>query len=231
MSFELVAIIDFCFSAANVAFALSACLALCRSGKVSSYPLLLLFFVSSSTFNTIFTSNMFLGFLDLGYYGRLYWANELVEQGFAMAMMVCVMRFALAGERSSAILSQGLASVAVVLVAALLTQGSPSFGSLWMTGFTRNLSFGIALMNFQVWGLLLGRRVKSREILLLASGLGLLTTGKSLGHTIRIVAERGGWAELFGNYLVVATSILASYVWWHAFRSASKKPLTLVKAA
>ncbi len=231
MSFELVTILDVCLSSANVAFALAAAWALCRSGKVCSYPLLLLFFLISPAFNIIFTSNMFLGFLDRAYYGRLYWANELVEQGFAMAMMVCVMRFALAGERSSAILSQGLASVAVVLVAALLTEGSPSFGSLWMTGFTRNLSFGVALMNFQVWGLLLGRRVKSREILLLASGLGLLTTGKSLGHTIRIVAEPGGWAELCGNYLVVATSILAAYVWWSAFRPASKKTLTLVKAA
>ncbi len=169
---------------------------------------------------------------------KLYWANELIEQGFALSMMVIIMRLALAGERSSAILGQGLASVAVVLVSVLLTDGEIAFNSRWMTGFTRNLSFGVALMNFQIWGLLVAKRVSSREVLLLASGLGLLTTGKSLGHTIRIVGSQGGWAIWVGSYIVAITAVLAALAWWYAFRPSGKssprgkeKGPVLVKAA
>jgi hypothetical protein len=162
-------------------------------------------------------------------YIGVYWANELIEQGFALSLMVFVMRLALAGEKSSAILGQSLVSVAVVLVAALSTEGMPTYKSAWMTGFTRNLSFGVALMNFQVWGLLVAKKVSNREVLLLAAGLGLLTTGKSLGHTIRVVAEPGGWVLKAGSYIVVATSLAAAYAWWSAFRRSRKLPTAVKK--
>ncbi len=192
---------------------------------------------SSVAFSLVLAAHTTFGILSRAQYILFYWANELIEQGFALALMVVVMRLAMAAERSAAILGQGLASLAVILVAALLTEGAlltdglNSQSSRWMTGFTRNLSFGVALMNFQVWGLLLAKRVKSREVLLLGSGLGLLTTGKSLGHTIRIVASRGGWVELVGNYVVVATALLTAYAWWCAFRpSPAKRPLPVKPA-
>ena len=211
---------------------------LLQSRRVRQYPLAFCFFLFSAVFGLLLTFNYLPGLMSRAQFIKLYWAVELIEQGFALSMMVVIMRLALAGERSSAILGQGLASVAVVLVSVLLTDGEIAFASRWMTGFTRNLSFGVALMNFQIWGLLVAKRVKDPEVLLLASGLGLLTTGKSLGHTIRIVASRGSWAISVGDYVVAITAILATGAWWYAFRPAGKssprgkeKSPMLVKAA
>ena len=231
-------VVDTVLLAVNISLLALAALSLVRTGRVRQFPLPFAFFLFSLSLSILLSLHSLPGLMSRAEYIKFYWANELIEQGFALALMVFIMRLALAGERSAAILSQGLASVAVVLVAGLLTEGSVSFSSRWMTGFTRNLSFGVALMNFQVWGLLLAKKVKTREVLLLASGLGLLTTGKSLGHTIRIVAERGSWAGPVGNYIVVATGILGAYAWWCAFRRPAKSPaqdeetrLRLVKAA
>ena len=226
-------VLDHFLLLANGLLFVLAAAGLVRTRRVRQFPLPFAFFVFSALFSLLIGWPALLTRLQ---YIRFYWANELIEQGFALALMVLVIRLALAGERSSVVLSQGLASVAVVLVSALLTNGLPSLSSRWMTEFTRNLSFGVALMNFQVWGLLVAKRVRNREVLLLAAGLGLLTTGKSLGHTIRIVA--GGWVLTAGDYIVVATSLLAAYAWWHAFRPPPKssqpgkeKDIRLVKAA
>ena len=222
-------------SVGNSSLLLLAAWSLLRARRLREYPLLFCFFLFSALFLSF---NYIPGLLSRAQFIRLYWANELIEQGFALSMMVIIMRLALAGERSSAILGQGLASVAVVVVSVLLTDGEIAFSSRWMTGFTRNLSFGVALMNFQIWGLLVAKRVTNREVLLLASGLGLLTTGKSLGHTIRIVASRGSWVISVGDYVVAITAILAAGAWWYAFRPSGKsspqrkeKGPTLVKAA
>jgi hypothetical protein len=225
----LITLLDTGLAFANLALLMLAAVALFQTGRISRYPLPFLFFALSSALGILLCAQMMYPFLSRLAYIQLYWANDLIEQGFALALMVFVLRLALAGERSSAIIGQGLASLAVVLVAILLTENQKTFSG-WMTGFTRNLSFGVALMNFQVWGVLVARRVRSREILLLASGLGLLTTGKSLGHTIRIVATKGGWAEPIGNYIVIATAIAAAYTWWIAFRPNKNRP-QLVKAA
>ena len=182
------------------------------------------FFILSAVLNFVLTFHTMFGSLSRKAYVNFYWANEIIEQGFALVLMLVVVQLAVAGEKSLAILGQVVASVVVVLASALLTEGEQSYSSRWMTGFTRNLSFGVALMNFQVWGLLIAKRVRSREILLLACGLGLLTTGKSLGHTIRIIATPGGWVEWLGNYTVVATSLLATYTWWAAFRPSKRRP-------
>ncbi len=239
MSFT--AVLDLALAIANIALLVLAAWGMWRNKLIGRYPLPFAFFLFSAVVGLLLLNlHLLPGLMTRAEYARFYWADELIEQGFALSMMVCVMRMALAGEKSSAILGQGLASLAVVLVAVVLTAGNPSFlSSRWMTSFTRNLSFGVALMNFQVWGLLVARRVSNRQVLLLASGLGLLTTGKSLGHTIRIVAPNGGWAVLIGNYTVVLTAILAGYAWWHAFRRASvpssrpgqENGPTLVKAA
>lgn len=210
---------------------------LIRTRQVGQYPLPFAFYVCSVVSTLALASHSTLGWMTRGEYTRLYWSYEFVEQGFALSLMVVVVRLAVANEKSTAVLSQGMASIAVVLMAGFLTESMPSYSSRWMTGFTRNLSFGVALMNFQVWGLLLSKRVRKREILLLAAGLGLLTTGKSLGHTIRIVASPGGWAFILGNYTVVATGVAAAFAWWSAFRPRKQKPVParaeihLVKAA
>lgn len=212
-------------------------LSLIRMRRVHLYPIPFAFFLCSVVSSLVFASHTTFGWLTRSQYSRLYWGYEFIEQGFALSLMVVVVRLAAGGEKSTAVLSQGMASVVVVLMAAFLTEDLPSYESKWMTGFTRNLSFGVALMNFHVWGLLISKRVKNREVLLLAAGLGLLTTGKSLGHTFRIVATPGGWALLIGNYIVVATGIAAAIAWWYAFKrrkapeASPRGKIQLVKAA
>lgn len=222
------------WSLLNGGFAVACSVTLLRSRRILQYPLLFTFGLVTGAFTALALCHR-AAWVTVRTYAQWYWAAELFEQGFALALMVAVMRRALNGKRPAAITSQALASVFVVLVAVLLCEGAMAYNGRWMTGFTRNLSFGVALLNFQVWGTVLGEKVRSREILLLAAGLGMLTTGKSLGHTIRLLSPSGGWVAGVGGHIVILTSILASVAWWYAVRTpdrpAKEKRLKLVKAA
>lgn len=225
------------WSALNGGFSLACSWALVRSGRIGQHPVVFLFGLVAGSFSIFSILHKF-GWASLRTYVLLYWGVELFEQAFALALMLVVISRAVNGKRPAAILSQALASIFVIVVAALLCEGPMVYNSRWMTGFTRNLSFGVAILNFQVWGTVLGEKVKSREILLMAAGLGMLTTGKSLGHTIRLVSHPSGWLTAVGNNLVVLTSILASAALFYAVRTprnqnrqAKEKRLKLVKAA
>lgn len=226
------------WSVLNGGFALACSWVLLRSGRIGQHPLLFLFGLVAGSFS-LFSMAYKSGWASLRTYVMLYWGVELFEQAFALALMVVVISRALNGRRPAAITSQAMASIFVVVVAALLCEGPMAYNSRWMTGFTRNLSFGVAILNFQVWGTVLGEKVKSREVLLLAAALGMLTTGKSLGHTIRLVSHPSGWLTWFGNSVVVITSILASAALFYAVRTGAaagggkgkEMRLKLVKAA
>lgn len=197
---------------------------LIRTGQVRTMLPLFLFSALAGSITGVTLADILLHFLPVADSSRLYWVNELLEQGFAMALMVTTMRMALNGRRPAALIGQSLASVFMVVLAALLTQGAPSLSNKWMTGFTRNLSFGVALMNFYIWGLLIGSDCRSRKVFLMASGLGLLTTGKSLGHTVRISSGISGWVGFLGSYVVGITGVMAVFAWYFAVRTMPQEP-------
>ncbi|MBM3797561.1 MAG: hypothetical protein FJW31_26720 [Acidobacteria bacterium] len=123
---------------------------LAAAGHIRRMLLLFLFCVLTGTLATISLADSLLHFLPVPEAHRLYWINEILEQYFAMVLMVATMRMALNGRRPGALIRLSLASALLVAVAALLTDGTPALSNKWMTGFTRNLSFGVALMNFYI---------------------------------------------------------------------------------
>lgn len=230
------------------ALANAALLAICvfeilRRRQLSRYGLLFALCLISTLYSlTVVAHGVGIYKIPARSYGLMYWSFELFEQAATILLMQAVMRQALAGQRQATLVSHALGSVAVILLAGLLTEGAITLKSPWMTGFTRNLSFGVAILNFHAWGTILGERTRTREVLLLACGIGLLATGKSLGHTISLVSEPGlpTLIRSFGHAVVMLTGLLPAVVWWYAVRQApspaATKPSTgkgpqLVKAA
>jgi len=52
----------------------------------------------------------------------------------------------------------------------------------------------------------------------MASGLGLLTTGKSLGHSVRLVSGGGLFAGFLGSYVVGLAGVMAVIAWYFAIK-------------
>ena len=80
-------------SVGNSSLLLLAAWSLLRARRLGEYPLLFCFFLFSALFLSF---NYIPGLLSRAQFIKLYWANELIEQGFALSMMVIIMRLALA---------------------------------------------------------------------------------------------------------------------------------------
>ncbi|MBK5295364.1 MAG: hypothetical protein JJE04_27265 [Acidobacteriia bacterium] len=96
----------------------------------------------------------------------------------------------------------------------------------WMTALAGQLSFYSALLNFVLWTALIRSRSRSLQMLLIAGGLGLLTTGKAIGHQLR------GWNQSivpFANLFIILCHLLCLLVWWQAFVRAPESSPNVVQ--
>jgi hypothetical protein len=97
----------------------------------------------------------------------------------------------------------------------------------WMTPWTRDLSFGSAVLDLGLWMLLIASREKDRLLLALSGALGIQFTGEAIGGSFRnlAVAIYGRTLQarplvLTGNVLIMAADLACMYIWWKAFRGA-----------
>jgi hypothetical protein len=80
----------------------------------------------------------------------------------------------------------------------------------FMTMLSRNLSFCSALLNIILWNSLLHYRRRDTQLLMLAAGVGIFTTGKAIGHSMRMIDRS---LALAGNGVVVVSALLALGLW------------------
>jgi hypothetical protein len=93
--------------------------------------------------------------------------------------------------------------------------------SLLRTKVGRDLSFVAVLINLALWTLLISRKSKDRELLMVTGALGIQFTGEAIGQSLRQVAagmNRNHWVLLAGNLMLVLPHILRLYIWWETFR-------------
>jgi hypothetical protein len=151
-------------------------------------------------------------------YSYYYWANEIVLQILLLFAMLHFIYVALAADRARTrkVLLIGTAILAVSYALATLKQTPPPsvpverHTAYFMTMLSRNLSFCSALLNIVLWNSLLHFRRRDSQMLMLAAGVGILTTGKAIGHSMRMIDRS---LALAGNGVVVVSSLLTLALW------------------
>jgi hypothetical protein len=146
-------------------------------------------------------------------YVAVYWATEFSLQFLIVLTMISFLYRALEGKgsQSQKVLLAGLIIVGPPLVT-IFTAGMPELGrGRWPGILTRNLSFGAALFNVFLWQSLLKYQRMAPQLLMLSLGVGIWTTGRAIGHSLRLLH-----AGTAGNVIVVVSELLGLLVWYWA---------------
>jgi len=168
-------------------------------------------------------------------YAAYYWSNEIVLQILLLLTMLHFIYVALTHDRARVrkVVLIGLAIGVISFSLASITPDPPRpvradrYATYFMTLLSRNLSFCSALLNIVLWNSLLHYRRRDTQMLMLAAGVGIFTTGKAIGHSMRMIDRA---LTIPGNSIVVVSGLLALAVWiwacW-ALRPSSSTPRPL----
>lgn len=151
-------------------------------------------------------------------YASYYWANEIILQVLLLAAMLHFIYLALTADpaRMRKVLVIGAAIIIASFALASFKQTPPPtvpaerHAAYFMTMLSRNLSFGSALLNVVLWNSLLHFRRRDTQLLMLAAGVGVFTTGKAIGHSMRMIDRS---LAIAGNGIVVVSALLAMALW------------------
>jgi len=154
---------------------------------------------------------------------RVYWVNEWILQVLIFATVLSLIDLAISVSRWRRVMRSGLAAGALLFAGITFwIQYRPapvSFG-VWMTPWTRDLSFCAAILDLALWMILIASRKSDRRLLLICGALGMQFTAEAIGaaianlsmaHTVEALA-------LSGSVLAMAGNLLCLYVWWQTFR-------------
>ena len=159
------------------------------------------------------------------HFAKIYWINEGILQAFMLAVVISLIDRAATHARSRRLVRAGL------IVGALLFAGI-SFAShyrpalehfgYWMTPWTRDLSFGSAILDLGLWTLLISSRRGDRRLLLISGALGMQFTGEAIGEALQSLsmAQKVRSLSLAGSIITMLASLACLYVWWRTFRPA-----------
>ncbi len=154
---------------------------------------------------------------------RFYWASEVLIE--LLVLLVCLTLIHFSAEQIRhrfAITSMvGVFSLLATLISVLVVVpwDSPTY-TPFMTRLASNLTLCTALLNLILWMLLIRKQVKDLQLLLVSGGLGILTTGKAIGHSLRSMASPQGDRSLveLGNWIVTLTGLFCLFIWWQALK-------------
>ena len=157
-------------------------------------------------------------------YKLYYWVSENVIQFFTFLLMISFIHRALDGVTGQLTLCLGLVALATLILGISLGLSGVTFDNYqWMTPLSRNLSFCSALLNLVLWSALLRQKQREPQLLTVSAGLGLATTGKAIGHSLRYLSTS---AVLLGNLAIVGTTLLCLFLWWYSFSRQRVVPRT-----
>jgi mRNA-degrading endonuclease toxin of MazEF toxin-antitoxin module len=219
---------------AAVGFLLEACVihAMQKTSRYRTYPLLfsyvILLFLTASV-----EAALLFGLPSLPanrkVYALYYWSNDAILQILIFAVMLSLIHRATEGfpRRWRWTVIPALI-VTGILANSLYAIGSQPGVTRHMTVISRNLGFCTALLNAVLWAALMRNRRRSTELLLVSGGIGLQTTGKAIGHSLRAL---GTTSMLMGNLAVVLSHLLCLLIWWRTFRRPAPRPALIVSQA
>ncbi|MCC7236142.1 MAG: hypothetical protein IT163_12600 [Bryobacterales bacterium] len=200
-----------------------------HKGLYRSYPFLFLYSIVLLLAGVVEWTT-----LGSGSFAGYYWTNENILQVLLLLTMLNFLYISLSADpaRVRKTVLIGLAVLVVSLTLASIQPEPPRpvpearRVTYFMTLLSRNLSFCTALLNIVLWNSLLHYRRRDTQMLALAAGTGVFTTGKAIGHSLRMIDRELAAA---GNSVVMVTAILALFIWvwacW-ALRPAPEKKKT-----
>lgn len=157
-----------------------------------------------------------------------YWFNnEAVFQVLNYLVVMSLIYQATADLRSRRILRFSLFAGALLFagVTFLIHYDPTTLTGLWMTPWTRDLNFCSAILDMALWALLLGRKERDEQVLLLSGGMGVEFTGEAIGASLRQLAQkdRSHALALTGGAIMMLSNLVLLFVWWQAFRPARQR--------
>ncbi|MBM3811824.1 MAG: hypothetical protein FJW20_09330 [Acidimicrobiia bacterium] len=145
-----------------------------------------------------------------------YWANEFLLQLLIFTVMVSLIHKALEHPKARRFLVGFI--VVLVLTASVAslayTYSAKSGERVWITDLSGKLSFFSAMLNVILWTALIRGSRRNSRLLVIAAGLGVLTTGKSIGHHVRGLSAA---AVPYANLFIVLSHLVCLFAWWWAF--------------
>jgi len=151
-----------------------------------------------------------------------FWNNEAVFQVLNYLVVMSLLYQATAELRSRRILRISLFAGAIMVagVTFLIHYDSHALTGVWMTPWTRDLSFCSAILDLALWALLIGQREKDECVLLLSGGLGVQFAGEAIGRSFSQLALKDKSRALYltGGLISMLSNSIFLYVWWRAFR-------------
>lgn len=203
-----------------------------RTKRYSRYPLVFAYLVIllfATTVETALLYGMPAFSNNRKTYALYYWSNEAILQALIFIVMLSLIHQASEGFPKRWIWSTLPASVVLGIVAySVYSVGTQSGITQHMTVVSRNLSFCTALLNLVLWSALLRNRRRSVELLMVSGGIGLQTTAKAIGHSLRSFSLA---TKTPGNVIVVLGHLLCLFIWWRTFRRPAARAASAVSQA
>ncbi len=214
-------------------FLLEACVihAMQKTSRYRTYPLLFAYVVLLFLTASVEAALLF-GLPSLPanrkVYALYYWSNDAILQILIFAVMLSLIHRATEGfQRRWRWTVIPAAIVAGIVAESVYAIGSQPGVTRHMTVISRNLSFCTAILNAVLWAALMRNRRRSTELLLVSGGIGLQTTGKAIGHSLRAL----GPSSTLGNLALVLSHLLCLLIWWRTFRRPAPRPALIVSQA
>jgi hypothetical protein len=148
-----------------------------------------------------------------------YWMDQGILQALVYALVISLIYRATAAIRSRAMVRAVLTGAAALFAGGsfLIHYKPHAVVGMWMTLWTRDLSFTSTILDLALWAMLLGSRKKETGLLLLSGGLGIQFTGEAIGRSMR---QWLPWTLSPGDVIIAAANIACLWIWWQALRAA-----------
>jgi hypothetical protein len=159
-------------------------------------------------------------------FAQLYWWDERIIQALIFVMVISLVYTATANMRPRRILLFGiiggtLAFAAITFFIHVDPQPGVPIGK-WMTPWTRDLSFGAAILDLGLWATLIANRQRNYRLLMVSGALGVQFTGEAIAQALRDLSPF--LRDNVATYLVPLPNLICLYIWWQAFRTRADKP-------
>ena len=151
-----------------------------------------------------------------------WWNNEAIFQVLNYLVVMSLIYQATAEIRSRRILRLSLFAGAILFagIAFAVHYDPKLMTGEWATPWTRDLNFCSAVLDMALWAMLIGRRKKDEQVLLLSAGMGVQFTGEAIGGSLRQLAikDRSRALSLSGGMIMMVSNLVFLFVWWRTFR-------------
>ena len=194
-------------------------------GAYRRFPLVFAYAVANllaSALEAFLTALNGVGTVSDHLYAKTYWTNEQILLTLVYAVVIGLIIEATTSMRSRRIV-RSIVVAAVFLFAAitfLIHFDRHIAMGAWMTPWTSELHFFVAILDLMLWAMLIAVKQKDGRLLILSGALGIMFTGEAIGNSVRQIAlAKHSLAIVFvGDAIGMVSNLVFLYLWWRVFR-------------